>query len=193
MALSTWSWHLALQCTVATKVEEPITLYAATKRGTELIGYYYSKVHGMKVTCLRFFTVYGPFGRPDMALFKFTKNILEDKPIDVYNHGNMERDFTYITDIVDGILASIDKPFEYEVFNLGNSKTIMLNHFIESVEKALGKKAQKNLMPMQTGDVPKTNADIEKSRKLLGFEPKVDIDEGITNFIQWYKEYYKVS
>ncbi len=174
-------------------VEDPISLYAATKRGTELIGYYYSSIHNINTTCLRFFTVYGPWGRPDMALFKFTKNILAGKPIDVYNYGRMERDFTYIADIVDGILASLEKEFRYEVFNLGNSDTVKLDYFIGCIEKQLGKKAERNLMPLQKGDVPKTFADIEKTTKMLGFKPRTKIEDGISEFIRWYKEYHRVK
>lgn len=174
-------------------VDHPISLYAATKKYNELIAHTYHHLYGINCTGLRFFTVYGPWGRPDMALFLFTKAILADKPIDVYNHGKMKRDFTYITDIVNGILASLDKNYPYEIFNLGNSNTVELSYFIECIEKELGKKAKQNLLPMQPGDVPVSFADIEKSRKMLGFEPKVRIEEGIRNFIRWYKEYFKTA
>jgi UDP-glucuronate 4-epimerase len=176
---------------VEDNVDKPISLYAATKRYNELIAHTYHHLYGMNCTGLRFFTVYGPWGRPDMALFKFTKAILQGKPIDIYNNGNMKRDFTYITDIISGVLSALDKNYSHEIFNLGNSKTVELNHFIEVIEKNLGKKAQRNNMPLQPGDVPETYADISYSRKKLGFEPKVDIEEGIKNFISWYKDYYK--
>ena len=129
----------------------------------------------------------------DMALFKFTKGILEGKPIDVYNHGMMKRDFTYISDIVDGVVASLKQSYPYEIFNLGNSNTIELSYFIECIEKELGRKAQRNLMPMQPGDVPSTFADIKHSTEKLGFKPKVKIEQGIKEFIAWYKDYFKVD
>lgn len=177
---------------VEDNVDHPISLYAATKKTNELMAYTYHHLFGLHCTGLRFFTVYGPWGRPDMALFKFTKAILEDKPIDVYNFGKMKRDFTFITDIVAGILASLDKEYPYEIFNLGNSNTVELMYYIECIEKELGKKAKKNLLPMQPGDVPESFADIERSRKMLGFDPKVKIEEGIHQFILWYKSYYRV-
>jgi UDP-glucuronate 4-epimerase len=139
---------------------------------------------------LRFFTVYGPYGRPDMALFKFTKNILENRPIDVYNHGKMERDFTYIDDIVRGTVAAIDRPFRNEVFNLGNNKPIKLTYFIELIEKVLKRKAKKNLLPMQEGDVPRTCADIDHAKELLGYDPRIPIEDGVKNFLVWYQDYY---
>ncbi|MFA6512078.1 MAG: NAD-dependent epimerase/dehydratase family protein [Patescibacteria group bacterium] len=171
-------------------VDKPISPYAATKKATELMAYTYHHLHKLQCTCLRFFTVYGPWGRPDMALFKFTKNILADQPIDIYNNGKHQRDFTYIDDIVAGILAAVDNPFPYEIINLGNSHTEDLLHFIEIIEQVLGKKARRNLLPMQPGDVEKTYADITKAKQLLHFEPKTRIDEGIKNFINWYREYY---
>ena len=190
---SVYGGNKKIPFSVQDSVEDPISFYAATKRGTELIAYCYSVMHNINVTCLRFFTVYGPWGRPDMAPFKFTKNIIENKVIDVYNYGNMERDFTYITDIVSGVTASLDKKFNYEIFNLGNSNTVRLNYFIECIEKELGKRAVKNLMPMQKGDVPKTCADITKSEQMIGFKPKTNIEEGIKKFIKWYKDYYQVK
>ncbi|MCG3203648.1 MAG: UDP-N-acetylglucosamine 4-epimerase [Elusimicrobia bacterium] len=173
-------------------VDKPISLYAATKKYNELLAYTYHHLYGIHCTGLRFFTVYGPWGRPDMALFKFTKAILEGKPIDVYNHGQMKRDFTFITDIVQGIVASMEKNYAYEIFNLGNSKTVELNYFIECIEKELGKTAKKNMLPLQMGDVPETSADIDWSREKLGFTPQVNIEQGINEFIAWYKEYYKI-
>jgi UDP-glucuronate 4-epimerase len=171
-------------------VDHPIALYAATKRANELQAHVYSHLFGLNTTGLRFFTVYGPYGRPDMALFKFTKNILENKPIEVYNHGKMERDFTYIDDIVRGTVAAIDRPFRNEVFNLGNNKPIKLTYFIELIEKVLKKKAKKKLLPMQEGDVPRTCADIDHAKELLGYDPKVSIEDGVKNFLVWYQDYY---
>jgi len=174
-------------------VDKPISLYAATKKYNELMAYTYHHLFGLNCTGLRFFTVYGPWGRPDMALFKFTENTIKGKPIDVYNFGMMKRDFTFISDIVAGIIASLDKAYPYEVFNLGNSSTVELSYFIECVEKELGRKAQRNMLPMQPGDVPETSADIEKSRRMLGFDPKVKIEQGIKEFITWYRDYYKTA
>lgn len=174
-------------------VDTPISLYAATKKYNELLAHTYSHLFGIHTTGLRFFTVYGPWGRPDMALFKFTRGILAGEPIDVYNDGKMKRDFTFITDIVAGVVASLDLNARCEVFNLGNSKTEDLLHFVECVEKELGKPAKKNFLPMQPGDVPETFADIMKARKMLGFSPQVNIAEGIKRFIQWYRSYYKSS
>ena len=177
---------------VEDRVDHPISLYAATKKANELIAHTYSHLFGLHTTGLRFFTVYGPYGRPDMALFLFTKAILENKPIDVYNFGNMKRDFTYVDDIVSGILASLDKPHVYEIFNLGNHSTVNLLYFIECIEKELGKTAAKNMLPMQPGDVEATWADIDHSEKMIGFAPKIKIEEGIRRFIAWYREYYGV-
>ncbi len=174
-------------------VDHPISLYAATKKSNELMAHVYHHLYGLKTTGLRYFTVYGPWGRPDMALFKFTKNIIERKPIDVYNYGKMKRDFTYIDDIVDGTISALDKDYDYEIFNLGNNKTVELNYFIEVIEKELNKKAIKNLMPIQPGDVPETFADIEKAKKMLRYDPKTKIEEGIKQFIKWYREYYDVQ
>jgi UDP-glucuronate 4-epimerase len=152
----------------------------------------YSHLFEIPTTGLRFFTVYGPWGRPDMALFLFTEAILKNKPIKVYNHGRMKRDFTYIDDIIDGTLAALDRPFPYEVFNLGNSKVVGLLEFIRVIEEGLGKKAKKEMLPMQPGDVPETSADIQKSREMLGFDPKTSIEEGIEKFLTWYREYYQI-
>jgi len=172
-------------------VETPISPYAATKRSTELMAHVFSHVHGLNTTGLRFFTVYGPWGRPDMALFKFTKNILEGRPIDVYNRGKMSRNFTYVDDIVSGIMAVLDANLKYDIVNIGGDREETLLRYIEVLEDCLGKKAKKNLLPMQPGDVPKTVADISKLRK-MGWAPTTRIDEGIKNFVEWYKEYYKI-
>lgn len=189
---SVYGGNTKVPFSVEDNVDKPISLYAATKKYNELIAYTYHHLYGINCTGLRFFTVYGPWGRPDMALFKFTKAIIEGKPIDVYNFGKMKRDFTYITDIVAGVVASLDKSYPYEVFNLGNSNTVELQYFIECIEKELGKKAEKNLMPMQPGDVPATFADIKHSINKLGFQPKVKIEQGIKEFISWYKDYFRV-
>lgn len=171
-------------------VDKPISLYAATKKYNELIAYTYNHLYGIHSTCLRFFTVYGPWGRPDMALFKFTKNILAGEPIDVYNHGKMKRDFTYVTDIVEGVVSALEKNYSYEIFNLGNSEPVELGYYIECLEKELGKKARWNLMPLQAGDVPETIADISHARDRLGFSPKVKVPEGIHHFLNWYRQYF---
>ena len=177
---------------VEDRVDSPISLYAATKRANELVTYSYHHLFGMQCTGLRFFTVYGPYGRPDLSLFKFVKAILGDKPIDVYNHGKMKRDFTYIDDIVSGIAIALEKSYPYEIFNLGNSKSVGLEYFIGLIEKELGKKATKNMLPMQPGDVPETLADIKYSTKMLGYNSKTSVEAGIKNFIKWYRDYYKV-
>ena len=173
-------------------VDNPISLYAATKKSNELYTHVYYHLFCLNCFGLRFFTVYGPWGRPDMALFKFTKAILEDEPIDVYNYGKMKRDFTFITDIVEGVIKALDHVKGYEIFNLGNSKTVELTYFIECIEKELHKTARKNLLPLQQGDVPETFAEIEKTKKILGWEPKVSIEQGVKEFIKWYKEYHKI-
>lgn len=169
-------------------VERPVSLYAATKRANELMAYTYHHLYGIKMVGLRFFTVYGEFGRPDMAYWKFTKNILLGKEIEIYNYGNMERDFTYISDIIEGIISAIEKSFEYEIFNMGNSKPVKLMYFIELIEKYLNTKAKKKFLPMQKGDVLRTYADLTKSEKLLGYKPKVSIEEGLKRFCNWFLE-----
>jgi len=176
-------------------INKPISLYAATKAANELYAYVYHHLYGINAIGLRFFTVYGPWGRPDMALFLFTKAILENKPIKVFNYGKMKRDFTYIDDIVNGITSSLDKVSElgYEIFNLGCSDQIKLIDFIKAIEKELGKKAKKNMLPLQPGDVPETYADVTKAKKLLNYQPKVKIKEGVKKFIKWYKRYYGIE
>lgn len=173
------------------RVDTPISPYAATKRATELIAHVFHHIHGLKTTGLRFFTVYGPWGRPDMALFLFTKKILANEPIDVYNHGKMSRNFTYIDDIVSGTITVLDADLDYEIMNIGGDQEEPLMRFIEVIEKNLGKTAKRNMMPIQPGDVPSTVADISKLRK-LGWQPTTNIEVGIKNFIDWYKQYYKV-
>ena len=176
------------------KVDKPISLYAATKIANELMAHTYHHLYKIDMVGLRYFTVYGPFGRPDMAMFKFTKNIFEDKPIEVYNFGNMKRDFTYIDDIIGGTIKAINFCLNNEdiceIINLGNSKPVELNYFIELLEKEIGKEAKKNLLPMQPGDVLETYADITKAKKLLGWEPKTEIEEGVKKFVEWYRDYY---
>lgn len=173
------------------RVDNPISLYAATKKANELMANVYSHLYGMHTTGLRFFTVYGPWGRPDMALFLFTKAILAGEPIRVFNHGEMRRDFTYVDDIVAGIQAAIDRNHRCEVFNLGNHKSEKLTDFIDLIEGYLGRKADRLLEPMQPGDVPASYADIEHSREGLGFEPTTDISIGIKHFLDWYVDYYQ--
>ncbi|HQH56698.1 MAG TPA: NAD-dependent epimerase/dehydratase family protein [Candidatus Marinimicrobia bacterium] len=182
-----------LPFSVQDNVDRPISLYAATKKSNELIAHVYAHLYQLPCTGLRFFTVYGPYGRPDMALFIFTKNILEGKPIDVYNFGQMKRDFTYIDDIVAGLRSAIDKPFPYEIFNLGNHRSENLMDFIHLIEEYSGQKAQINFQPIQPGDVPETYADISTATEKLGFVPRTQIREGIKLFLDWYFEYYHIK
>ena len=175
------------------KLDKPVSLYGATKIANEAMAYSYSHLFSLPCTGLRFFTVYGPWGRPDMAYYKFADKIVKKEPIDVYNYGKMKRDFTYIDDIANGVLASIDTPFDYEIFNLGNSKTVELEYFINCIENELGIEAERNLMPLQPGDLVETFADIEKANKRLGFEPTVDIEEGIRKFIDWYRGHHTIG
>ncbi len=178
---------------VGDDVMTPISYYAATKVANEAMAHSYSHLYDLPTTGLRFFTVYGPWGRPDMALFKFTDRIVEGEEIDVYNYGDMKRDFTYIDDIVDGVISCLDNPFEYEIFNLGNNTPVKLMYFIQILEDTLGMEAKKNMMPMQPGDMKVTYADISKSQDMLGYEPETGIEEGIEKFVDWYKEYYGVK
>ena len=175
---------------VKDSVDQPISLYAATKKANELLAHTYSHIYGLPSTGLRFFTVYGPWGRPDMALFIFTRAILNGEPINVYNYGKMKRDFTYIDDIVKGVLVSLDRSAPYAIYNLGNSKTVDLLYFIECIENVLGKKAVKKMLPIQPGDVAETFADITESKRDLGFRPSIGIEEGIEHFVDWYRAYY---
>lgn len=172
-------------------VEHPISLYAATKRSNELVAHSYSHLFNLPTSGLRFFTVYGPYGRPDMALFIFTKTILEKKPISIFNFGNMKRNFTYIDDIVDGIVRVMNNPRKYELYNIGNSKAENLTDFIDAIEDNLGIRAFREYLPMQPGDVQTTIADIDKIMK-LGYIPKTNIDKGVTSFIDWYKSHYHI-
>ncbi len=189
-------------------VDHPVSLYAATKKANELMAHTYSHLYKLPTTGLRFFTVYGPWGRPDMSLFLFTRNIMEGKPIDVFNYGNHRRDFTYIDDIVEGVIRVIDQPAQanadwqsenpdtassfapYRLYNIGNNQPVPLLTFIETLEKCLGKAAIKNLLPMQPGDVPETYADVSELVDDLGYKPATLLEDGIRNFVQWYKDFY---
>ena len=173
-------------------VNKPINPYGASKIAAELLAYTYHNLYKLNITMLRFFSVYGPWGRPDMAYFTFANKITKGQPIDVYNNGKLKRDFTYIDDIVDGTISAIDNPKPYEIYNLGNHKSEELGYFIELIEKNLGKTAEKNYLPMQEGDFLENFADIDKAKNDLGFEPKTSLDKGIKKFVDWYKEYYKV-
>lgn len=172
-------------------VDNPISLYAATKKANELMAHTYSHLYGLPCTGLRFFTVYGPWGRPDMALGIFAKAIMEEKPIKVFNHGNMRRDFTYIDDIVHGIVKIMDQPNSYKIYNIGNNRTVDLKEFITVLESHLGKEAIKDYVDMQPGDVPETYADIEDFVKAVRFRPKTTICQGIERYVEWFKDYYK--
>jgi len=171
------------------RVDAPVSLYAATKRSNELVAHAYSHLFGLPCSGLRFFTVYGPWGRPDMALFLFTKAILAGETIDVFNNGNMRRNFTYIDDIVQGILLVLQTPLSNEIYNIGNDKAEKLMDFIEAIELACGRKADKRFLPMQPGDVPATVADIGKIAN-LGYKPSTDVSEGVKHFVAWYRQYY---
>jgi len=191
-------------------VDHPVSLYAATKKANELMAHTYSHLYGLPTTGLRFFTVYGPWGRPDMALFLFTKAILAGQPIDVFNYGKMQRDFTYIDDIVEGVVRVADKIPEpnpnwsgndpalgsskapYKLYNIGNNQPVELMHFIEVIENCLGRQAEKNMLPIQLGDVPVTYADVDDLFQDVGFKPSTSIEVGIERFLTWYRFYYKV-
>ena len=193
---SVYGGNTKLPFSVDDPVNEPNSLYAATKRADELIGHTYAHLYRLPSTGLRFFTVYGPWGRPDMALFIFTRAILAGKPIPVFNHGEMWRDFSYIDDIVNGVLRALDRPASgappHALYNLGNHRSEKLTEFIAVLEEALGLKAEIRFEPMQPGDVPATYADIESSRRDLGFEPTTPIREGIPRFVGWYRQHYGV-
>jgi UDP-glucuronate 4-epimerase len=190
------------------KVYHRVSLYAATKKANELMAHTYSHLFNLPTTGLRFFTVYGPWGRPDMALFLFTKAILEDRPIDVFNHGKMRRDFTYIDDIAEGVIRVLDRPAQanpdfdkqtpdpatswapYRVFNIGNNQPVELMAYIEALELALGKTAKKNFLPLQDGDVPATYADTSELKHVTGFSPAMPVTEGVRRFVEWYRSYH---
>jgi UDP-glucuronate 4-epimerase len=191
-------------------IDHPVSMYAATKKANELMAHTYSHLFGLPTTGLRFFTVYGPWGRPDMALFLFTKAILEDRAIDVYNHGQMIRDFTFVDDIAEGVVRVLDRPASadpafdatkpdparsnapYRVFNIGNSDPVKLMDFIDAIEQAVGKTAKKNFMPLQSGDVPATFADVSELTAWTGFTPGTSITDGVGRFVAWYRKYFKL-
>ena len=177
--------------------DNPISFYAATKKSNEILAHSYSYIYKLPCTALRFFTVYGPFGRPDMALFKFTKKILQNKKIELYNHGNHFRDFTYIADIIDGITPIIKKPkkdkIPFNIFNIGKGKSQKLMSYLNSIEKKLNKKAKIKMIPLQLGDIKKTHSDVSLLNKYSGYSPTTDIDKGVSDFIDWYLEYYKIK
>ena len=207
---SVYGLNTNMPFSVHNNVDHPISLYAATKKGNELMAHSYAYLYNLPCTGLRFFTVYGPWGRPDMALFLFTKAILEGKPIDVFNHGKMRRDFTYIDDIIEGVVRVINhtaqpdpkwnsdapdpssSPAPYKLYNIGNHNVVELGDFIAAIEKALGKEAIKNYMDLQPGDVPATFADVDNLIADVGFKPDTSIEYGIQKFIDWYREYFKV-
>lgn len=172
------------------EVNNQVSLYGVTKRTNELMASAYHTLYGLHMTGLRFFTAYGPWGRPDMAYFSFVKAIREEKPIQVFNHGKMKRDFTYIDDVVSGIESALDKSYPLEIFNLGNSNTVLLSDFVHIIEKELNKKAHIDFQPMQPGDVLETYADISHAEKMLGYVPQTSISEGLRSFIKWYFTYY---
>jgi len=204
---SVYGANTAMPFSVHHNVDHPVSLYAATKKANELMAHTYSSLYGLPTTGLRFFTVYGPWGRPDMAYFLFTQAILEGRPIDVFNYGRMQRDFTFIDDIVEGVVRVMDKIprgnpewsgahpdpgtsyAPYKIYNIGNNNPVELLYFIEVLENCLGKKAVKNLLPMQAGDVPATYADVDDLMQEVGFQPSIPIEEGIRRFVTWYLEY----
>ncbi len=205
---SVYGLNTRMPFSVHHNVDHPVSLYAATKKANELMAHTYAHLYGIPTTGLRFFTVYGPWGRPDMALFKFTKAILEGRPIDVYNHGRMRRDFTYIDDIVEGVIRVLDRapspdpgwtgddpdpgssPAPYRLYNIGNDNPVELMEFIGAIEEALGRKAEKRFLPLQPGDVPATWADVDDLVRDAGFRPATPIREGIRRFVVWYREYH---
>jgi UDP-glucuronate 4-epimerase len=208
---SVYGANTRMPYSVHDNVDHPLSLYAATKKANELMAHSYSHLFELPVTGLRFFTVYGPWGRPDMALFSFTKKILAGEPIDVFNFGQHARDFTYIDDVVDGVIATLDKVAKpdpnwnsaepdpasstapYRLYNIGNNQPVELMYFIECIERAVGKKALKNLLPPQPGDVPRTFADVDDLVADIGFQPRTPIEEGIRRFVEWYREFYRVG
>lgn len=186
---SVYGANAKLPFSVTDETNEQVSLYGATKKSNEVLAASYHHLYNMPVTGLRFFTVYGPWGRPDMAYYSFTKAIMESRPIKVFNFGKLQRDFTFIDDIIAGTVSAIDLSAQHEIFNLGNNKPVPLEHFIDVVEQAVGKKAIREELPMQAGDVPATYADIDHSKQLLGFEPKTKLEDGIPKFVHWYKQW----
>jgi UDP-glucuronate 4-epimerase len=206
---SVYGANTKMPFSVHQNVDHPLSFYAATKKANELMAHTYAHLYQLPVTGLRFFTVYGPWGRPDMALFLFTKNILAGKPIDVFNYGNHRRDFTYVDDIAQGVVRAMDRPARpnaewnsdapdpgtskapYRIYNIGNNQPVELMRYIECIEQSLGKQAQKNLLPLQAGDVPDTFADVEDLVQDVGYKPATPVDEGVRRFIEWYVGYYR--
>jgi len=207
---SVYGANRKLPFSVQDSVDHPVSLYAATKKANELMAHTYSHLYGLPTTGLRFFTVYGPWGRPDMALFLFTRKILAGEPIDVFNHGHHTRDFTYVDDIVEGVIRTLDRVPEpdpaydplqpnsatssapYRVYNIGNSHPVQLSHYIEVLEDCLGRKAEKNLLPLQPGDVPDTSAEVTELMTDTGYCPNTSVEEGVKRFVAWYRGYYGV-
>ena len=207
---SVYGLNESLPFSVSQNVDHPKSLYAASKKSNELMAHTYSHLFNLPTTGLRFFTVYGPWGRPDMALFLFTKAIFEERPIDVFNHGLMQRDFTYIDDIVDGVIKTLDRPASinidwksdkpdpgssnapWRIYNIGNNKPVQLMQYIEALEKTLEKKANINFLPLQPGDVPDTYANVDNLKEQFNFKPSTPVIDGVTNFIKWYKNYYQI-
>ena len=208
---SVYGANTLMPFSVSHNVDHPLSLYAATKKSNELMAHTYSHLYNLPTTGLRFFTVYGPWGRPDMALFQFTKSILEDKKIDVFNFGKHRRDFTYIDDIVEGVIRVLDKPASsdiswsskkpnpgrskapWSIYNIGRNHPVDLMDYISALEKALGKKAKINMLPLQPGDVPDTFADVEDLVKSFNYKPKTSIEEGVVKFVNWYLKYLKLQ
>ena len=205
---SVYGANTTLPFSVHHNVDHPVSLYAATKKANEVMAHCYSHLYRLPTTGLRFFTVYGPWGRPDMALFLFTRRILDDEPIDVFNHGRHRRDFTYVDDIVEGVVRVLDRPAEanpdwdaahpdpsssqapYRVYNIGNNNWVTLERYIEVIEECLGRKAKRNLLPLQPGDVPDTFADVDDLVRDVGYRPSTTVEEGVRRFIDWYLEFY---
>jgi UDP-glucuronate 4-epimerase len=206
---SVYGANTKMPFSVHDNVDHPLSMYAATKKANELMAHTFSSLHKLPTTGLRFFTVYGPFGRPDMALFTFVRNILEGKPIDVYNFGNHRRDFTYVDDIVEGVVRASDRIAQpdpkwtgehpdpgsskapYRLYNIGNNQPVELMRYIEVIEQALGRKAEKNLLPLQPGDVPDTFADIDDLERDVGYRPTTPVEVGVKRFVEWYLDFYK--
>jgi UDP-glucuronate 4-epimerase len=206
---SVYGANTSMPFSIHQNVDHPLALYGATKKANELMAHTYSNLYNLPTTGLRFFTVYGPWGRPDMALFMFTKNILEGRPIDVFNYGNHRRDFTYIDDIVEGVVRTMDNTAKpnpdwdpgnpdpgtsrtpYRLYNIGNQQPVELMHYIEVIEDCLGRKAEKNLLPLQDGDVPDTWADTSDLAADVGYQPSTTVEEGVKRFVDWYLEFYK--
>ena len=207
---SVYGSNTSMPFSVHDNVDHPVSLYAASKKANELMAHTYSHLYRIPTTGLRFFTVYGPWGRPDMALFLFTKNILAGKPIDVFNYGNHRRDFTYIDDIVEGVIRVLDRIPEpnpewssdnpdsatsnapYQLYNIGNNQPVELMHYIKVLEDCLGKKAEMNMLPLQLGDVPATYADVSDLIRDVDYKPDMSVEQGIANFVEWYRHYFKV-